>query len=105
MIQADSKTEHEFEKPNTASATEAAAMMGKKLKAGARAAMQNIGEAVDDHYEEFKETARDSFKRGKKAAREYEASAEQFIQDQPLKTLLIAAGVGIVIGMLITRRH
>ena len=92
----------------TGSTQEVADATSEKLKDAARATKETIGRvagAVEDRYDGLKEAARDSYDHGKAAAQQYEAAVETYVQEQPLKSLLIAAGVGILLGLLIRRHH
>jgi ElaB/YqjD/DUF883 family membrane-anchored ribosome-binding protein len=52
----------------------------------------------------LKQTARDYLARGKEKAIELEEGFEGMIQEHPVRSILIAAGVGALIGMLVCRR-
>lgn len=89
-----------------------------RFKGSAEAVEQKaagVMEGVRDFASSAKETARDSVERVKeKAADVYEHSrdkladwndsAQGYIQREPLKALAIAAGVGLLLGVLLTRR-
>ena len=52
----------------------------------------------------LRDAARDYLERGKDKAIEVEEGLEQLIQDHPIRSVLIAAGVGALIGALVCRR-
>jgi ElaB/YqjD/DUF883 family membrane-anchored ribosome-binding protein len=52
----------------------------------------------------LRETAADCVKQGRKKARSLERSVERRIEDRPLTSLLAAAGLGLLVGMICTRR-
>jgi ElaB/YqjD/DUF883 family membrane-anchored ribosome-binding protein len=54
--------------------------------------------------ETLKSTASDYMEQGRHRAIEMERSLESQIRSQPLRSMLIAAGVGLVAGVLLTRR-
>jgi ElaB/YqjD/DUF883 family membrane-anchored ribosome-binding protein len=67
--------------------------------------MGNIaGDAVQENLGQMRETASKYYEHGRDQAHKVERSFEQFIRDQPFKSLLIAAGVGIFLGRF-WRRH
>jgi ElaB/YqjD/DUF883 family membrane-anchored ribosome-binding protein len=49
---------------------------------------------------EIYDEVRDSFQQGRKAVRHWEEGVERYIQEKPLRSLLIAAGVGWLIGAI-----
>ena len=52
----------------------------------------------------IRQTAREYLERGKEKAIELEEGFEGLVQEHPIRSILIAAGVGAVIGMLLARR-
>jgi ElaB/YqjD/DUF883 family membrane-anchored ribosome-binding protein len=65
------------------------------------------GQAVDAAREQFKhvkDQAAGYYKKGRKRALDMEDEFEDYIREQPLKSLLIAAGVGMLVGMFWRRR-
>jgi ElaB/YqjD/DUF883 family membrane-anchored ribosome-binding protein len=67
--------------------------MGNTVKA---AAQERIGELRD--------TALDSYEEGRVKAMGLGRTVQQYVEQQPLKSLLIAAGVGLVFGRFFGRR-
>lgn len=61
---------------------------------------QRVGEKLD----ELAGGAQDLLERGKGRAVAWREGATQYIQDQPMKAALIAAGIGLVFGVLLARR-
>lgn len=71
----------------------------------------NLGDlgamAVDvakDHVAQVKETASDLYEQGTKKAKSMQKDAETYIKNEPIKTVLIAGAVGVVIGLLLAKR-
>lgn len=66
--------------------------------------MQDLGritrELAEDSYENMKDQVKDVYEQKKQQAQSFEADLEKKIQGSPLKSLLIAAGVGFVIGAI-----
>src|SRR6185503_9026223 len=67
--------------------------MGNTVKAAAQARMG-----------ELRETALDSYEEGREKAMGIGHSVQQYVEQQPMKSLLIAAGVGLFFGRFFGRR-
>ncbi len=65
---------------------------------------RNVRDAVREKYEDIKDHASDYYDQGRAKAREWEGALEDYIRDYPLQSLLIAAGAGVLLGMLLRRR-
>ncbi len=63
-------------------------------------AAQNIRDAAREKYEELSEQARHYYDQGRDMAREWEEGLESYVREKPLQAVLIAAGIGLVLGML-----
>jgi len=74
-----------------------------------------VAESLRDLGQQAKVTAREGFGRlrenaqgyyvqGKKKASELEESLEQYVQEKPIKSLLIAAGAGLLLGLMLRRK-
>lgn len=61
-------------------------------------------ETVQDKLHELKERASDSYDDGKQKLHEFEASMARTVRESPMKSVLIAAGVGLVLGVLWRRK-
>lgn len=61
-------------------------------------------EALQEKFGELRETASEYYEQGKDKFGEVERSIENFIKEQPLKSLLIAAGAGWLLGRYCMRR-
>lgn len=73
-------------------------------RADGGATSATLGARVD----EIQERAGDLYQRTKKRALEVEGDVEHYVQEKPMKSVLIAAGVGagigLVLGVLLARR-
>lgn len=69
---------------------------GKELRHGA--------EMARERYQEAGERLRDGYDRTQDRAREWNRDLNDFVQDNPGRALLIAAGVGFLAGLLFRRR-
>lgn len=68
-------------------------VMGKMAAGTAQAKLEQVRDDASDYYEQGREQARD-----------VQRTVEQFIRETPVKSLLIAAGVGLLIGRFWMRR-
>jgi ElaB/YqjD/DUF883 family membrane-anchored ribosome-binding protein len=48
----------------------------------------------------LRDQAADYYEQGREKAHEWQHGVEQYVQEQPIKALLIAAGVGMLLGIL-----
>jgi ElaB/YqjD/DUF883 family membrane-anchored ribosome-binding protein len=74
----------------------------------AREQLQNAGagacEAAHDAMDQVRDSAAEIYSEGRERVRGATASVEQCIRDQPLRSLLVAAGIGCLLGALWVRR-
>jgi ElaB/YqjD/DUF883 family membrane-anchored ribosome-binding protein len=63
-----------------------------------------VKDAAKEQYERLRDQASEYYEHGRQQAREWQHNLENYVQEQPVKSLLIAAGVGVLLGML-WRRH
>ena len=61
-------------------------------------------EALQEKFGELRDTATEYYEQGKDKCREAEQSLEKFIKEQPLKSVLIAAAAGWLLGRFWMRR-
>ncbi len=61
-------------------------------------------ETVQEKYQEMKELAADKYSAGKQKLADMETSFEDTVRETPMKSVLIAAGVGLLLGILWRRR-
>ena len=66
----------------------------------ARKVAGRVVEAVEEKCGQVGHAARDAFDHGRDRARHWENSFEKTVAARPLVSLLIAAGVGVVVGAL-----
>jgi ElaB/YqjD/DUF883 family membrane-anchored ribosome-binding protein len=59
-----------------------------------------VREAAREKYSQLSDQAQDYYDQGKHKAQEWEQGIESYIQEKPLQAVLIAAGVGVVLGLL-----
>jgi ElaB/YqjD/DUF883 family membrane-anchored ribosome-binding protein len=67
--------------------------------------MGNIAsDAVEENLGQMRENASEYYEHGRDGLYEAERTFEQFIRDRPIKSILIAAGVGLFLGRFWRRR-
>jgi ElaB/YqjD/DUF883 family membrane-anchored ribosome-binding protein len=59
-----------------------------------------LKDVATEQYERARDTAEEYYDRGREKAQEWQQELEQYVQDQPIKSLLIAAGVGMILGII-----
>ena len=64
----------------------------------------HVGDVAQQKYGEVKDRAADYYNRSRDAAQEWEQSLETYVQEKPLQAVLIAAGVGLILGLIWRRR-
>jgi ElaB/YqjD/DUF883 family membrane-anchored ribosome-binding protein len=57
-------------------------------------------DAAQEKFNEMRDQASEYYEQGRQRAMEWEHSLEDYVQQQPIKALLIAAGVGAMLGFL-----
>ena len=66
--------------------------------------LRDLGSQVRDQarekYNQLSDQARDYYEQGRQKATEWEQGLEGYIQEKPLQAVLIAAGVGVLLGLL-----
>ncbi len=66
--------------------------------------LRNLGgqvrTAATEQYDQFRQQATDYYEQGRARAEEFEQNLEQYVQQKPVQSLLIAAGVGMLLGIL-----
>ena len=85
--------------------------LGSTARMAAQEQVQNLKQAASDYVEQGREqldawkgSASDYVEQGRVRAMEMERTLEGQIRSQPMKAVLIAAGVGLVAGILLSRR-
>src|SRR5690606_31745161 len=56
--------------------------------------------AAQEQYDQLRQQANDYYEQGRVRAQEWEQGVEDYIREQPVKSMLIAAGVGLLLGAL-----
>jgi ElaB/YqjD/DUF883 family membrane-anchored ribosome-binding protein len=80
----------------TQSLRDSASQVGQTL----RDAGSQVRDAAGEKYNELRQQASDYYEQGRQRAEEWEQSLESYVQEKPIQSLLIAAGVGMLLGIL-----
>lgn len=64
----------------------------------------NAREAARNAASQAREKASEYYSQGREKAAEYGQKVEDMVREQPIKSVLIAAGAGLLLGMLLRRR-
>lgn len=56
--------------------------------------------AATEQYDHLRQQANDYYEQGRARAEQFEQGLEQYVQEKPIQSLLIAAGVGMLLGVL-----
>ncbi len=59
-----------------------------------------VREAAGEKFDKLRDQAGDYYTRGRDTAQAWEKSLEEYVQEKPLKAVIIAAGVGVLLGLL-----
>jgi ElaB/YqjD/DUF883 family membrane-anchored ribosome-binding protein len=57
-------------------------------------------QAAQEQFSHLRENANEYFDQGREKAQQWQHELEEYVHEQPLKALLIAAGIGVVLGVL-----
>jgi len=97
---------------NEAEAKDApATSTAEQLRSQTEAVREDLGQlgrlakqAAREKLDEAREAAADYYDHTRKKADEFETQLADYVRTKPLKSILIAAGVGALFGILISRR-
>ena len=80
---------------------------GDQLRETASQVQQNlrdmggqVRDAAQEKFNDLRDQASDYYEQGRQRAQAWEHDLETYVQDQPIKALLIAAGAGMLLGFL-----
>ena len=79
----------------------------QQVRDAAQQASQNLRDigsqardAAAEKFNNLKDQAGEYYDQGRQRAQEWEQGLEQYVQDKPIQSLLIAAGGGMLLGLL-----
>jgi ElaB/YqjD/DUF883 family membrane-anchored ribosome-binding protein len=75
----------------------------KDLSEAANAKYQDIRSQATSKAEEYKGRAQEAFSTATNRAQDFQGDTEQYIRDNPLQAIGIAAGIGFVLGLIMRR--
>lgn len=70
----------------------------------ARLSYEHAKDAATQVVGQVRERAADYLAKGKDKAKSMQGGTEEFIRENPVKSILIAAGAGLLVGFLLRRR-
>lgn len=59
-----------------------------------------VRDAAKEKYEQYSGQAREVYEQGRAVAQDWEQSLESYVQEKPMQALAIAAGVGLLLGLI-----
>ena len=59
-----------------------------------------VRDVATEQYNNLRNQATQYFEEGRERAQEWEQSIEQYVHEKPIQSILIAAGVGMLLGIL-----
>jgi ElaB/YqjD/DUF883 family membrane-anchored ribosome-binding protein len=59
-----------------------------------------VRDAAKEKYEQLSGQAQDYYDQGRDMAHDWEQSLEGYVKEKPMQALLIAAGVGLLLGLI-----
>ena len=59
-----------------------------------------VRDQATQQYDQLREQAGEYYEQGRQRAMEMEQNLEQYVQEKPIQALLMAAGVGLLLGIL-----
>ncbi len=80
---------------------------GSRLTETATQVSQNLREmgtqvrdAATEKYEQLRDSAQEYYQQGRDRAQEWEHGLESYVREKPLQAVLMAAGAGVLLGLL-----
>jgi ElaB/YqjD/DUF883 family membrane-anchored ribosome-binding protein len=79
--------------------------MAKVAPDAAKEQVDQAREVIKQQYQHARDCVHNKVEHGKDAVCKAKAGVEGFIRERPLQSVLIAAGAGVLLGLLLTRRR
>lgn len=93
------------------SSAEQSGSVGQQMRENAAQLQQNLREmgsqvrdAASEKIGQLRDRASEYYEQGRRRAAEWEQNLESYVQEKPIQSLLIAAGVGMLLGIFWRRR-
>ena len=80
-----------------------AGQLGQDVKALAADKAAQLRDQATQYYQQGRDQAQQYYEQGRQAVQEYEQNLEEYIREKPLQSVLIAAGVGALLGILLKK--
>jgi len=74
--------------------------VGGQVREAATQRYEQVRDVASQRYEQLRDSASEYYEQGRERAREWEQSLESYVQEKPVQALLMAAGVGVLLGLL-----
>lgn len=74
--------------------------MGGQVRGVATDAYNQVRDAANEKYGNLRDQAVNYYNQGRESAQQWEQSVEDYVQEKPLQAILMAAGVGLLLGLL-----
>jgi ElaB/YqjD/DUF883 family membrane-anchored ribosome-binding protein len=78
--------------------------LGRVTREAAQEKLDAARRAAEEAYQQGRKKAGDLYDQSKRKAGDVEDQVVEYIRDKPLKSLVIAAGVGMLLGIILSRR-
>jgi len=72
----------------------------RDLGGSIRDSAADVKGAAKEQFEHLRDKASESFEGGRQRVRNWEHGIESYVQEKPIKSLLMAVGAGMLIGMI-----
>lgn len=72
----------------------------EKIHTAAHEQVDHLRENAGEYYQQGRQMAGDYYQQGREKAMAWGEEVENYVREQPMKSVLIAAGVGVVLGFL-----
>jgi ElaB/YqjD/DUF883 family membrane-anchored ribosome-binding protein len=83
---------------------EAVGQAADRVRDKAAEMSDHLKDVANEKYNEVRDRASQAIHDGKETAERWEQSLEGYVQEKPLQAILLAAGIGLLLG-LVWRRH
>jgi ElaB/YqjD/DUF883 family membrane-anchored ribosome-binding protein len=71
-----------------------------EMASNIRDTASQLRDQATEQFQSARDSATEYYQAGREKASQWEEEVEAFVRDQPLKALAIAAGVGLVLGVI-----
>lgn len=75
---------------------DAASQVGQSV----REVGSQVRDAATEQYNQMRDRANDYYEQGRQKAQEWEQGLESYVHEKPMQALLVAAGVGLLLGII-----